>query len=343
MKKGEISTAVIIGVVLTLIATAILFLLWGKLSPIAGEENDRNICQLSILTRATTPDILQKNVPIKCTAEKICITTGDDCTQFVEESNVRKIKLNPSKIEESAEKIEQITADAMYDCWKITGEGKLDLFGESATLDLTDNIENYLQLKQKGATCIVCSRVALSEELKKEENILKAVNINDYLENTLVPNSQKNYIETFTNSKLNSIPGDVKQKFSNTANSKEGTDQIAIIFAQVKTPNDPYTAFESGAIAGGTALFAGAYGFGGLGALAKNPITTIGGGIVAAVTTGGLKAYGAASQQEFSTGYCGKFTSSEKDRYGCSVITQADWNKKEEINDLCSGGIEGYA
>ncbi len=338
-KRGELTSQEIIALFGIIVAGVLSFLFLFQYFDNSG-QNDRNLCQLSIFTRATTPEVLQRHLPLKCTTEKICLTTGDDCKQFAGEQNIRKIKLSATRKEESAKKIEQIVANGMHDCWSMTGEGKLDLFGDSFNLNVIDNIKTYADLGQKGATCLVCSRIAVSENLQKT-GILDMVNVNEYMEKNLVPGTDKNYIERLTNSQVNSIPGDLQRNFSDPSNQKEGTDQMAIIFAQVKTRNDPWTAFSEGTIVSGTAIFVSSVGLGGFGTVLKHPLLVIGAGVIGGIATGGLKAYGAYKGQDFSVGYCGKFTSSEENKYGCSIVTQADWNKANEINSLCSGGIEG--
>ena len=88
-KKGDLTSFQIINIVLAIAGFVVVLIFLSILFSDRG-ETDREVCRLSILTRATAPDILQANVPLKCKTEKICITTklfGGECNQFLGEEN----------------------------------------------------------------------------------------------------------------------------------------------------------------------------------------------------------------------------------------------------------------
>ncbi len=334
-KRGDLSRY-IAGIVILILSMLVLvfFLVRSNLEEGTADQ----ICQTSILTRATTPDVAQRYVPLKCTTKKVCLTINEDCLQLQNEENVMNVKLDTSRPQESADIIEKYVADATFDCWKITGQGKLDLFATPLSKNYFENVENYFNLNDPKASCIICSRIAISEELRNQRNILELIDVNDYMANTLVPGSTQTYLETLTDRQVNSIPGEIVQNYSNEK-QKSGTDQIAIIFAQVKSEEDWQEGAITGALHGASFVFGSSYALGLTGKL----VTTLPGFLVAATAIGGtagIKAWNADSHQDFSVGYCGQFTSSETNKYGCSIVTQADWNNKTAINNLC-GRIEG--
>ena len=81
-KKGEMSTSMIVGWVLTVGAFVVLLafvLVYLNLEEQVGEE----ACHLSILTRATANTKVEGLVPLKCKTKKICLTKNEDCKQFI--------------------------------------------------------------------------------------------------------------------------------------------------------------------------------------------------------------------------------------------------------------------
>lgn len=336
-KRGDLSPGFIAGIVILILSMLVLlfFLVRSNLQEGTADE----ICQTSILTRATTPDVAQRYVPLKCTTKKVCLTINEDCLQLQNEENVMKVKLDTSRPQESADIIEKYIADSTFDCWKMTGQGKLDLFAVPISKNYFENVENYLNLNDPKSSCIICSRLAISEELQNEKSILQLIDVNDYMANTPVPGSSQTYLETLTDRQVNAIPGEVIDRYSDERENKSGTDQIAIIFAQVKSEETWKEGAITGALHGAGFVFGSSYALG----LTGKIVTTLPGFLVAATAiagTAGIKAWNADNHQDFSVGYCGEFTSSETNKYGCSIVTQADWNNKTAINNLC-GRIEG--
>ena len=74
-KKGELTTGQIISIVLVLLGFAILLFVWWQLNWTG--KIDRDTCHTSVVFRATLPSIggVQEYVPLKCKAEKVCISS----------------------------------------------------------------------------------------------------------------------------------------------------------------------------------------------------------------------------------------------------------------------------
>ena len=185
-KRGELTSTQIVFIILAIVGFIIVALLFSSLFLEQGALTQRELCKLSLIERATIPIIGNKIVPVQCSTEKICITSkGNECEQFIGEENVRNVRINSNKPDEAREIIERESANAMFDCWSMTGEGKIDIF------DSTDSIVDLAKPK-----CIVCSRVAISEEV--DENILEEIDLNKYLAEKKVPGSSLTYLQTFT-------------------------------------------------------------------------------------------------------------------------------------------------
>ncbi len=383
-RRGELSSQEIVVLVLALGAFIIVALfLFGIFNN--EDLTERELCRLSILERATVPSVAAQAIPLQCSTEKICITAEksfldffrpaaaigvskkSDCKQFAGEQNVREVKVkmddNPSHQAETLKIIEGEVANAMYDCWAVTGQGKLDVFrgttegavqtGASVLSDLFGTEIGGI-IRDKKPQCIVCSRIALSEELakqneelKKKENIdiLSKINVNDYMARELVPRTSLTYLQTFTDESVRSYAGiDKIDKNEETGNkyakASVGATQIAIVFMQIKTEENPTDVAEQAAILTGTAIGGGGL----MTAIGRKVIRTVPilSTVVALAATGGayLAAKSAAEEnQAVSFALC-----KEYDKYssklGCSLVKPIEWNI-EKINGLCYGGIEG--
>jgi hypothetical protein len=321
----------VVAVVGFLIVLAALFLVN------LGGYSERDICKLSVLTRATAPSAVQAAVPLKCKTSKICLTEsyfGGGCKeQFAGEENVEYVRLSgdPSQ---KARQIEEVSANAMYDCWSMMGEGKLDLFGEF--------------FGNKDATCVVCSRVAIDKAVKEE--VLNLVDVDNYMKTYQVPGSSLTYLQTFTDKGVSSYAS-FDAKASNALDEKKPGEQkfavnkyydVAYVFSQIKSKEVVSVLMNMGIIGGtlGAATFATPI----IGGVAKKLIITPVGLTLTAVAVVGAAGYGtymALDSQKSAAGYCGKYTSMGKQSEvpGCSVVQAVPYNFND-VNGIC-GAIQG--
>ena len=309
-------------------------LLYFILSADVEELGVDGVCQVSVLTRATTPNALElKNqVPLKCSTKKICISDGGNgnCEQFAREKEIINVKLESDSVG-AARGIEKTIADSMLYCWRTMGEGKLDLMGQEGGFEKAE------------PRCVICSRIALDKGFvnKNYKNVRGLVDINKYLENHEAPNSNgKSYLSVFSDESVRAY-GSFREDIANT----EGkiTNEYAVLFAQINTNTEPLDAagkvVTGGFVLGGGALLT-SFGRSILG----SPLGALGAitGIGAAATYAGINQ---RNNQIISAGYCGQFKSSvskdDKLRKGCSIVTVVDYSNVEKINELCKGGIEG--
>ncbi|MEK6847178.1 MAG: hypothetical protein AABY16_03365 [Nanoarchaeota archaeon] len=247
MKRlGELSSQQIVVIVLALGAFIIAALfLFGVFNN--EDLTERELCRLSILERATVPNVAAQAIPIQCTTEKICITADknfiekvkdvftrnpaaigatkkSDCKQFAGEENVREVKVkidsNPSHQAETVKAIEREVANAMYDCWVMTGQGKMDIGTPASGSSIEGKLANLaveevdLSVSEINPICIVCSRLAFSDaliEADKNLKLLDRLNYNDFMSREVVPRSSLTYLQTFTDESVGAGYGAVSQ------------------------------------------------------------------------------------------------------------------------------------
>lgn len=335
-KKGQLTAQQIAVIIIAIIGFAIVLFFVTFLFDDSG-ETDRELCRLSVLTRATAPDIAQAVVPLKCKTEKICITSklfGGKCKQFAGEDNVQIMKVK------TVEEIDKIMADHMYYCWSMMGQGKLDLFAKAT---------GFLGLAETGkATCVVCSRVALAEDII-QKGWDKEIGLTAYLQNNFVPGAGNNlkYLEAFTDKSTStfSVTAEVEKLVKSEAEVKiavekgegsglvdrsstniaENGNQIAFVFSQNKPTKWSSVLGNWGAVTAGS--FFTVSGF------FRKILIPVDLGLAAAGT---LNTY---AGQRAAVGYCGTFVSSLKNRDidagGCSLI-QAVPYKVSNVNAVCN-------
>ena len=169
---------------------------------------NNEICRLSVLSRATAPESVNTYIPLQCTTEKICLSSalfGGKCKEFAGEQNVIPVRLSGSE-QAKADKIEDIIANEMFDCWSMFGEGKLSLF--------SGGLMKQYSLSQTELTCVICSRIAVDLEDPNPQTpqneakvaVYEKINLKEYLATQKIPNSNKRYIEAFTDDETVTYP-----------------------------------------------------------------------------------------------------------------------------------------
>jgi hypothetical protein len=338
-KRGDMFLSTkLFGIIATIVAFVILIIFLGILYVNSTSGQDDLACELSVLTRATVPSSSQSVVPLKCPTKKICLTTEfrGECKQLAGEKDVERVRVS-TKPEEGARTIEETIAKAQYDCFKNMKWGKLDIssgydrhYLTSITPDSIGEVIDVFTTEDIYPRCVMCARIAIAEDLKEKEEILEKVDVNKYIETTLVPNSDLTYLQIFTDRQVRSYPATFKEEISST--NAEGTDQIGIIFMQILTEEPPeeiakQSFWGSTIVAGGLMLtpVGGVVGAAGIVA-----------GLAGSATVAGLGYSQAEKNQLIAASTCGEFVSTEKGRQGCSIVTFVDYNDIAKINRLCT-------
>lgn len=303
-------------------------------------------CKFSVLTRATTPDIGKKtlDLPLKCTTRKICVTDKlfGKCEEQFGGDDFDRADIGNDAVS-AARDIERTVANEMLACWRMMGEGKLDLFGNQQGV-LSDDA---------AASCVVCSRVAFDRDFIYEDkkagkinkgfsSIAEVLDINKFMEENAAPQSQQTYLSLFTDSSVRSYGGEFRETI--VGNKGSATDDIAIIFAQINTDKNPFEVGLNSALATGAFLLVGNSALSPLGktvSLVSGAagkafgVFTLVGQIAITAGVGAASGIKASNDQMISAAYCGEFTSSEANKKGCSIVTAVDFNKISDVNKLC--------
>jgi len=345
-RRAEITSTQIITFVLAIggfIVVAMFILLLGN----PGEQGADEACRFSVLTRATSPiESVNVNLPLKCTTKKICISTSgknDACDEFVGEKNVRAVKLDGKTDAENGMIISREYADAMYNCWTLMGQGKLNIFSGGKRGDKSLLFSDFSDTTvKKRSTCVICSRVVLAKDI--DDNVKSEIDVNDYmLRNSPVPNSDVSYTGYFSGSK--DVKGYSDDNLFKGADGKtlprNYPDQTAFVFMQIISDKDWLKAASEAGI-GTTYIIGGAALANPIGTLTKIGPTVIF-SLLAIGANAGISAWNADANQQLAAGYCGEFTgegSSKGDRsQGCSVVKAAKYDVNS-INSFC-GILEG--
>ncbi|MBX4196467.1 hypothetical protein KW805_02685 [Candidatus Pacearchaeota archaeon] len=344
-KKGEVSSGVLFPLLFGIAGfIIILAFLFTKLD--LNTYSDEELCKLSVLSRATTPGSASSLIPLKCTTKKICLSdrASGTCPQFTGEKDVATIVLDKDSTK-AAVTVSEVSAQALYDCWSMMGEGKLDIFGSYAT---------SRGFKPTEPVCVICSRVAIDRNMNQD--FLKAVSdkvdIQGYLASHQVPGKSQTYMQAIG---LESYPLASKEKVENALNELQkkkpkeignvagSGDELALVFMQIKSTSIGSALANVGtdAVVVSGAVFSLPY----VGApLAKALLLTPAGLVVTAVVGGAVaanSAFNAYQGQQVAAGYCGKVDTRDKDsgEQGCSLVEALPYSFKD-INGLCAE-IEG--
>lgn len=356
-KRGELTSGQIVMLILAIAGFAIVMLFVMSFFGNDNLERDQ-LCELSVVQRATLPDFAADAVPLNCETEKICVSSEgdkDSCKQFSGEGVHTAVEIDNAKVnnedelDEQAKLIEEQVANEMIDCWRNMGQGKLDIFGDVDYAELSG---------PKKPKCVVCSRIAFDEV---NDKIMSSVDVNEFMDEEKVPGSSLTYYET-----LNGVgaraPASIDKLEAESLARKEleaenfslaygsedlrlANDQVAIMFTQIRTEASVIENVKDVTIAGVVL-----YGSVAMSRFGK-PLLSIPGAILSGLGITGaaaVSAYNTLEGQEISRLYCGSFTSvlnkDNKDgSRGCSIVRVVDWSPQSvsQINSLCQGGIEG--
>ncbi len=345
-EKGEMSSTQIATLILAIAAFIVVAVFTGLLFKDKSQATDE-VCRISVLTRATSPiESLNANIPLKCRTKKICISKSGregSCEEFIGEENVRYVKLNEKSDKDNARMIDREYADAMYQCWAMMGQGKLNIFtGSKQSAKTKLFLKDILEIsQQKHSTCIICSRVVLADDVSEE--IRGKINVNEYMKtNGSLPNSELSYLGYFSGARdFDSYPEGFFLDNENKSLSRNYPDQTAFVFMQILTEKGALEAFGDASLRS-TFIIGGSIVGSPIGWITKSVgvIPTAILSLLAIGTTGTVSALNADANQQIAAGYCGHLTNEGSERSeGCSIIKASRYTIAD-INKFC-GILEG--
>ncbi|MCX8193808.1 MAG: hypothetical protein N3G19_00360 [Candidatus Pacearchaeota archaeon] len=177
-KKGATVQSMLIGIIIVLLTAAILFFFFKALP--YKETVDKEACRNSVVLRNNAilkgEGLALEIIPLNCKTQEIIISSNNEAF------------------------IQREIANAMYDCWWMLGEGKMDFFPESGWKDL-----GVPGLGTSKANCIICSTIKFDDNAKG-----KRIDLLNYLENTKIPMKNITYLEYFSEEPGAKLPVELK-------------------------------------------------------------------------------------------------------------------------------------
>ena len=367
-RKGELTTGQIISIILIIIG--FLALLWFVVYQLGFSGRiDKDTCHTSVVLRGTLPSLggAEQYAPLKCKAEKICITAGfigGNCeSDYGNEKGITKVKVN------DIEQIQQFIAQDIVECWNIMGQGKVNLFSQW--------IAGTYGIGSVYPTCVVCSRIAFDREKLSNIGInLGDMDLNKYMSTHLIPGKTITYTDFFAgenskvkisdtitlpngttiNGKTSLIASDEnvpvqeltqEEIDAQIAEERKNADlqsrAFAILFMQISAPTQFGSAANIGKtlFVGGVSSFVLAPGVTTSAVKSGAKLCTSGGWVGPAVCGGLLALVGIAQQtnvainRQVTAGYCGDVSVGTDARNGCSAVRTVHYDVSE-ISNYCS-------
>jgi hypothetical protein len=317
-KKGEITSGMLITIVLLIVGFAILLFFLFRIE--WGQSTDRSVCHESVILRATLPDIAKGFSSLRCRTVKYCVTdknvfqgSGDCTEEYGHTKGITTVRM---------------------------GEGKISLFSEGKG--------NFFGFGDVYPSCIVCSRVAFDKDF--DDGLLEQMNLPIYLATHYVPGTEKTYAQYLSgNIEMigvgNEISGfSIDEAISNlTGGGKINSDsssvigsidnENAILFMQISAPRNLDELAK---------LFKGTgFALGGSFVLAPKTVSSLTGKALGSPVTWFLIVGALITQQAriskgraVAAGYCGSALVGPGARDGCSIVKTVDYNV-EGIADYC--------
>ncbi len=217
-KKGVTVQTTIISIIIIVISAAIIFLFF-KAIPYT-ETIDKEACYHSVILRNNAflrgESIIPELIPLNCRTQEITISSTNK------------------------EFIKREIANAMYDCWGMLGEGKMQFFSESGWREFG--------VPEKGtakANCVVCSIIRFEGKAKD-----KQINFLEYLEQTNIPSKNITYLNYLTNGEETKLPPEVRVDRLDT------NQDYTVIFMGLKGLDIKRELIGAIGFGGGTSFFA---------------------------------------------------------------------------------------
>ena len=237
-KKAEISTSMIIGIIIVVITFGIVAIVYSQL--FSNTDIDREVCKQSAMFRGTLPEgslagQSRDLISLKCKTKRICVTSNNFFQGKGECENDLGSDFTTYRIKKDTadQQIKTLLAREMADCWDMLGRGNIAIFARD------------MRAKEEiGAVAVVCSRIHFDETITgNQENQLGIKNIygfNHYLLNHKVPSHEISYWDFLRNAyhgeTLQLLSGDMVKSNATRFLSDELSIETtkAIVFMEVR-------------------------------------------------------------------------------------------------------------
>jgi hypothetical protein len=140
IKKGEISTAMIVTFIILIASFIIILYFYFMLNPAKAANNE--VCHNSVFTRSAGV-FPKETIPLNCKTSYVCISKDGSCESM---TNPEVEKVN------TIYDVYHSLAEQMANCWWMFGEGRANYIGDKFTSELY---------------CSICSQVSFDDSLEK--------------------------------------------------------------------------------------------------------------------------------------------------------------------------------
>jgi len=161
-RRGELTTQQIVVLIILIVSFGVLLFLIFRLN--FQEISDKEICHNSVVLKGKS--ILKTGV-LDCRTSYVCISGGGKC-EGISATITRDINIKGTP-EEVKNRIMDVLADEMADCWWMFGEGKVDYLGINAEGAAVGNVN-----------CALCSIIAFDKNIREDEEIAEIISYEDF-------------------------------------------------------------------------------------------------------------------------------------------------------------------
>jgi hypothetical protein len=203
-KKGAIIQGKIIGIIILIIVAAIIIAFVVTELAIGRTAVNKQDCYNTVVARNNAfvrGEFVQTElVPLRCKTEEIAIKTTNE------------------------EEIKKTIANAMYDCWWMLGEGKMNFLKDDAYIRLMPK-DSYAEK----VACLLCSTITFDEKVK-DKNL--QLDVLSYMETTKIPIKNMTYLDFLTNSENSEL--DTSQATTTDRKNVNTGQDYAVIYLSAK-------------------------------------------------------------------------------------------------------------
>lgn len=148
-KKGELTTAQIMGIVMLVVSFAVILIFLSQLD--LQRTTSENMCRSSIALKSqgNLMGALAKATNLNCKTNYVCISGGSECEGIIA---TQTVTVNP----QDRSKIMKAIADEMADCWWMYGQGKAAYAEE--------------ELFKTDLVCGVCSKIVFDKKIQQAQS-----------------------------------------------------------------------------------------------------------------------------------------------------------------------------
>jgi len=217
----------LVNILIVLFSAAVIIFFVAEFSPLYGAVIDKETCHSSVLLRSKGIGAIAKKVgvefPLKCKTQYYCLSMNGECPE-----NFEKISV------ENENDIKREIANAMYDCWWMLGEGKLD----------------FLTGWEGKPTGVICSVITFDDIIKQK--YAKIEGISEYLDKTTIPHKNITYYKYLTDN-----PNPMIVKEEGAIKDYDTADPVTVIFLITKPSIWKEAVKKAGIMAGTVGIWFG--------------------------------------------------------------------------------------